>query len=313
MARRIWLTAQPDNEFMTRFVILFAAILAAGPPPALAQTGVPHKGNRPFPPYRVMGNIYYVGADDIAVFLISTPQGHVVINSGYEDTVPIIAAGIAKLGFRMKDVKFLLNGQAHYDHVAGQAALQKLTGARVVASERDARVIESGGKTDPRWGREVTYPAVHVDRIVRDRDALRLGGVTLVAHMTPGHSIGCTTWTMVTEDRGKHYNVVFVGGTSINPGVRFIAHPTYPGIAEDYVKTFQVLRSLPCDVFLGAHGGYYGMLAKYELLKRGGAPNPFIDPRGYRSFVDAAERDYNAQLARERSELAHARARKGSA
>jgi metallo-beta-lactamase class B len=277
-----------------------------------AQTGVTHNGNRPFPAYRVIGNIYYVGADDIACYLIATPQGHIVINSGYEDTPPIVAAGIRTLGFRVQDVRFLLNGQAHYDHVAGQAALQKLTGARVVASGPDARVIETGGKADPRWGRQVTYPPVRVDRIVHDGDQVKLGGAVLVAHMTPGHSVGCTTWTMVTEERGKHYNVVFVGGTSINPGVRFVTHPTYPAIAADYVRTFQVLRSLPCDVFLGAHGGYYGMKEKYELMKKGVAPNPFIDPQGYRAFVDRSERDFRAQLARERSALQRPPAKKAS-
>lgn len=290
---------------MPRLATLSMALFALG---ALAhamaaQTGltpIAHEGNRPFPAYRVIGDIYYVGAEDIASYLIATPEGHIVINSGYDDTAPLIAASVKKLGFRVEDIKFLLNGQAHYDHVAGQAALQKLTGAKVVASERDARVIESGGKNDPRWGREVTYPPVHVDRIVRDGDEIKLGGVTLAAHLTPGHSVGCTTWTMAAEDRGKRYNVVFVGGTSVNPGVRFVDRPTYPGIAADYEKTFRILRGLPCDVFLGAHGGYYGMIAKYERLQKGAEPNPFVDPQGYRAFLDRSERDYRAAVARER-------------
>jgi metallo-beta-lactamase class B len=269
----------------------------------LAGTQAPpsHDGNLPFPPYRVIGNIYYVGADDITSYLITTPQGHIIINSGYEDTPALIQASVLKLGFRMRDIKLLLNGQAHYDHVAGQAALQKMTGAKVIASERDGRVIETGGKADPRWGKQTTYPPVHVDRVVHDGDQVTLGGVTLVAHLTPGHSIGCTTWTMIVKDGGRQYSVVFVGGTSINPGVRFVGHPTYPGIAGDFAKTFRVLRSLPCDVFLGAHGGYYGMIDKYKLLMSGARPNPFIDPSGYRVFVDASEKTFLSQLALEKA------------
>jgi metallo-beta-lactamase class B len=283
---------------------LVCFLLLAGATARLSYPAPAHPGNGPFPPYRVIGNIYYVGAEDITSYLITTPQGHMVINSGYEDTPALIKASVLKLGFRMQDIKFLLNGQAHYDHVAGQAALQKMTGAKVIASERDARVIETGGKADTRFGKEMTYPTVHVDRIVRDGDRVVLGGVTLVAHLTPGHSIGCTTWTMIVNDGSKPYNVVFVGGTSINPGVLLLGLPTYPGIAEDYAKTFRVLRSLPCDVFLGAHGGYYGMLDKYTLLQKGVKPNPFIDPSGYRAFVDDAEKTYLSQLAREKATAA---------
>jgi metallo-beta-lactamase class B len=256
-----------------------------------------HEGNQPFPPYKVIGNIYYVGAEDITSYLITTSQGDIVINAGYEDTPPIIEGGIRKLGFHLKDVKFLLNGQAHFDHVAGLSALQKATGAKIWSSQREVAVLESGGAKDPRWGKEVTYPRVHVDHVVTDGEKLTLGGVTLVAHLTPGHSIGCTTWTMKVIDAGKPYDVVFVGGTTINPGVRLVKNPTWPGIASDYEKTFQVLRSLPCDVFLGAHGGYYGMLEKVKQMN--GPVNPFIDPEGYRKFVAKAEKTFRAQLAAE--------------
>ncbi|HUI57209.1 MAG TPA: subclass B3 metallo-beta-lactamase [Bryobacteraceae bacterium] len=264
---------------------------------AAAQS--PHEGNKPFPPYKVIGNIYYVGADDITSYLITTPRGHIVINAGYEDTAPIIAASIRKLGFQPSDVKILLNGQAHYDHVAGLSALQKATGAKIWSSEREVAVLESGGAKDPRWGREITYPPVHVDHVVSDGEMVKLGGVTLVAHLTPGHSIGCTTWTMKVTDAGRQYDVVFVGGTTINPGVRLVKDPTWPGIAADYEKSFQALRSLHCDVFLGAHGGYYGMLEKVKRMN--GPVNPFIDPAGYRDFVDRAARTFQAQLAAEKA------------
>lgn len=258
------------------------------------------EGNQPYPPFRIIGNIYYVGADDIASYLITSPAGDFLLNSGYEDTAPLIRDSIRQLGFQLSDVKILINGQAHFDHVAGQAALRKWTGARIYCSARDAGVLESGGKTDPRFGREWTYPPVKVDHIVRDGEKVTLGGVTLVARLTPGHTEGCTTWTMTVADGGKSYDVVFVGGTSINPGVRLTGRPTYPAIADDYATTFRVLRALHCDVFLGAHGGYFGMLAKRERQKLHPQPNPFIDPRGYREFVDRSEKAYLAQLSRER-------------
>lgn len=279
---------------MPRFTLLLLAALAS---PAVAQT--PHEGNQPFPPYKIMGNLYYVGADDITAYLVATPAGHILLNSGYVETVPLIRDSIRKLGFRVEDVKILLNSQAHGDHVAGQAAMRKLTGAKVYSSQPDAVVIESGGKADPRWGREETYPPVKVDHIVGDGEQVKLGGSVLVAHLTPGHSIGCTTWTMQVSEGGKHYDVVFVGGVTINPGVHFVGRPTYPGIADDFARTFRVLRALQCDVFLGAHGKYYGMLRKYRQMQQSPQPNPFIDPQGYRDLIDRSEKAYLDQLKRE--------------
>jgi metallo-beta-lactamase class B len=277
--------------------ILLSLFLSCGISAAVQNT---EEGNQPFPPFKIIGNIYYVGANDIASYLITTPAGHFVLNTGYEDTAPLIRDSIQKLGFHLRDVKILLNGQAHFDHVAGQAALQKWTGAKIYSSARDAGVLESGGKTDPRFGKEWTYPPVKVDHIVEDGEKVTLGGVTLVAHMTPGHTTGCTTWTMTVTDGGMPYEVVFVGGTSINPGVRLVDRPTYPHIAQDYALTFRVLRGLKCDVFLGAHGSYYGMLAKRERQKQRADVNPFIDPEGYREFVDRSEKAYLEQLRRER-------------
>ena len=279
---------------MNRAIFLVCSLVCLA-----AAAKSPHAGNNPVPPYQVIGNIFYVGADDITSYLITTPQGHIVINAGYDDTPPIILAGIQKLGFNTRDVKILLNGQAHVDHVAGLHALQKATGAAIWSSEREVAVLESGGVKDPRFGKQFTYPPVHVDHVVRDGEELKLGGVTLVARLTPGHSIGCTTWTMQVTDAGQQYDVVFVGGTGINPGVRLVKNPTWPGIAADFEKTFQVLRSLHCDVFLGAHGSYYGMLEKVK--RRNGPVNPFIDPEGYRQFVDRSEKAFQAQLAAEKA------------
>jgi len=277
-----------------RLLPLLALALSASAAPSDARPD-----DRPFPAYRIIGNIYYVGASDIASFLVATPAGDILINSGYEDTPPIIRDGILKLGFRLHDVKILLNSQAHYDHVAGQAELQRLTGARIYSSEREVAVLESGGKADPRWGAEYTYPPVKVDHVVRDLEPVTLGGVTLVAHLTPGHSIGCTTWTTRVSDGGKVYDVVIVGGTTVNPGVRFVGKPTWPGVADDFERTFRTLRDLKCDVFLGAHGGYYGMAEKYKRMTEGAAVNPFIDPAGYRNFLDRSEKNFRDELARQ--------------
>lgn len=278
---------------MSRFAFLL--LLAA----SVAAAADHSADNQPFPAYRIVANVYYVGASDIAAFLVTTPAGHILIDSGYEDTPPIIRDGIVKLGFQLRDVKILLNSQAHYDHVAGQAEMQRLTGAKIYSSQAEVAVLESGGRKDPRWGREQTYPAVKVDHVVRGLEQVTLGGVTLVAHLTPGHSIGCTTWTLRVVDGGKPYDVVIVGGTTINPGVKLTGTPTYPGIADDYARTFRILHALHCDIFLGAHGAYYGMREKYRQMQAGAKENPFIDPTGYTAFIDQAEQTFRTQLAKE--------------
>jgi metallo-beta-lactamase class B len=260
-----------------------------------------HEDAKPFPAYQIAGNLYYVGTNDITSYLVTTPAGHILINEGYEETPALIAASIEKLGFKVGDVKILLNGQAHYDHVEGMAAMQKLTGAEVWSSAAEVPVLESGGKADYRFGRDHQYPPVKVAHVIADGEKVTLGGVTLVAHVTGGHSVGCTTWTMQVEDGGKKLDVVIIGGTTINPGVTMLNNKGYPTVSDDFARTFKVLRSLKCDIYLGAHGGYYGMLAKYERMKRGEQPNPFIDPAGYIAHIDRAEKIYLDQLARERA------------
>lgn len=255
--------------------------------------------NLPFPPHKVIANVYYVGASDIASYLIATPQGHILINSGYETTPAIIRKNVEALGFKVSDIKILLNGQAHWDHIAGQAAMKEMSGAEVWASEADAPVIEGGGKGDFRFEGEHSYPPVKVSRRLKHGDTISLGGTTLFAHMTPGHSKGCTTFTMKVREGGRDYDVVFVGGLSINPGVTLVNNTKYPKIVEDYERTYRILRALKCDIFLGSHGGYYGMKAKYEKLKAGATTNPFLDPEGYAGFVDAQERAFRKQLAAE--------------
>jgi metallo-beta-lactamase class B len=254
-----------------------------------------------FPAHKVIGDVYYVGSKDLASYLIATPEGHILINSGFERTVLLIQKSVESLGFRMRDVKVLLASHAHSDHVAGHAKMRELTGAKVYVMRGDDGVIASGGKgqylyDDSRWA------PCPVDRVLEDGDEVKLGGVTLVARRTPGHTRGCTTWTWRVADGGKGYDVVVVGSPNVNPGYRLVGNGDYPEIADDFARTFRMLKALPCDVFLGAHGGYYGMVAKYERAKRGGGPNPFVDPEGYRAFVARKEKAFRDSLAAQAKE-----------
>jgi metallo-beta-lactamase class B len=200
----------------------------------------------------------------------------------------------------MTDIKVLLASHAHSDHVAGHALMKELTGAQVYVMRGDDEVIASGGKgqylyTNSRW-----KPCA-VDRILEDGEKIELGGVTLVARRTPGHTRGCTTWAWRVADGGKGYDVVVIGSPNVNPGYRLADNKNYPEIAADFAKTFEVLQALPCDVFLGAHGNYYGMIAKYERTKAGAATNPFVDPKGYRAFVESKENAFRKLLASQQS------------
>jgi CubicO group peptidase (beta-lactamase class C family)/glyoxylase-like metal-dependent hydrolase (beta-lactamase superfamily II) len=264
----------------------------------------------PFPAHQVVGNVYYVGSKDLATFLITTTEGHILINSGFERTVPMIQKSVESLGFKMTDVKILLASHAHSDHVAGHALLQKETGAKVYVMRGDDQVIASGGKgqymyTNSRW-----VPC-KVDRVLEDRDLVKLGGVTLVARLTPGHTRGCTTWTWRVEDGGKKYDVVVIGSPNVNPGFRLVNNKDYPEIAADFAKTFEVLKSLPCDVFLGAHGGYYGMVERYDLLKKGQA-NAFVNPEGYKEYVAQKERAFRTTLAAQQGKAEPGKAEQGT-
>ena len=253
-----------------------------------------------FPPHRVIGNVYYVGSKGLASYLITTPQGHILINSSLESSVPLIRDSVEKLGFHFKDVKILLISHAHWDHCAGSALVKELTGAKYFVMESDVSVVESGGKTDFQYGGspDMQYKPVKVDRVLHDGDEVRLGDTALVAHLTPGHTKGTTTWTMQVTEGGKLYHVVIVGSPNVNPGYRLMGNQAYPRITEDYELTFKTLKELPCDIFLGAHGDYYGMEAKFARIQAGGA-NPFIDPQGYKSYVAEREHAFREELKRQ--------------
>jgi metallo-beta-lactamase class B len=255
----------------------------------------------PFPPFRIMGNLYYVGSKDLASYLVVTPAGNILINSNLESSVPQIKASVEKLGFRFSDTKILLISHAHYDHAAGSATLKHLTGASYMVMDGDVSEVEDGGKTDFAYGKDKSnwFRPAKVDRVLHDGDEVRLGGAVLVAHKTPGHTRGCTTWTMKVTDNGKSYDAVIVGSPNVNPGFRLVGRPSYPGIAADYEKTFRVLKSLHCDLFLGAHGGYFGLSEKYARLKAGNT-TAFVDPAGYKAYVAEREAAFEKELARRR-------------
>jgi metallo-beta-lactamase class B len=256
----------------------------------------------PFPPFRIAGNLYYVGSKGLASYLVTTPKGNILINSDLEANVPMISASIEKLGFHFADTKILLISHAHWDHDAGSAMIMQRTGAKYMVMDADVSVVESGGKTDFQYGNTASslYQPVKVDRILHDGDEVSLGGTVLVAHLTPGHTKGCTTWTMKVDDNGKSLNVVIVGSPNVNPGYKLVSNPAYPQIAEDYERMWRVLKSLPCDIFLGAHGGYFGLDEKYPLRKDGGA-NPFVDPDGYKRFITQKEEEFRAELKRQKA------------
>lgn len=259
--------------------------------------------NRPVKPFRVIGNVYYVGASEVSSFLITTPQGHILLDSGFAETVPQIRDNVRRLGFKLEDIRLLINGHAHYDHAGGLAELKTLTGAKLAASEADAAQLAAGGRGDFQWGDTLAFPPVKADRILHDGDTVELGGVWLVAHLTPGHTRGNTTWTMEVKEGDKTYNVVFIGSTSA-PDYRLVNNKKYPKIVADYQHSFSVLESLPCDVFLGPHGSMFGLLEKMAKLEKGAGSNPFIDPQGYRQFVQNSKEDFYEQLKAQQAALA---------
>jgi metallo-beta-lactamase class B len=265
--------------------ILALLLLAAS---AFAQ----RSWNTPFPPHKVIGNVYFIGSKELASYLITTPEGHILINSDFESTIPLLRSNVEKLGFKFSDIKIILGSHAHGDHMEGDALLKEYTGAKVMAMEQDVaalKLMKPGGKEHP------------IDRVLKDGDKVTLGGTTLTANLTAGHTAGCTSWTFQAEDAGKKYNVLVVCSVGVNADYQLVGPKrNYPAIVEDYRKSYARLRSMNVDVFLGAHPNFYDMEAKYAKLASGG-PNPFIDPAGLKSYVDQKEREFNAMLQKQQA------------
>lgn len=263
-------------------------------------------------PFRIAGNLYYVGSEELAAYLVVTPQGDILINSNLESSPKQIRASVEKLGFRWSDVKILLISQGHFDHCAGSAALLKLTRAKYYVMDADVSVVEFGGKTDFAYANQpdMHFPPAKVDRILHDGSKVSLGGTTLTAHLTAGHNRGTTTWTLDETEFGpsglpgaeghRTLHAVIVGGPNVNSGYKLVGNAVYPSIASDYRSGFATLRSLPCDLFLGAHGGYFDLDAKLPRFLAGDR-DAFIDPAGYKAYIDDRERAFQAELAHQQS------------
>jgi metallo-beta-lactamase class B len=270
-----------------RHVLLVLPLLLATEP-ARAQTQA--EWNAPFPPHRVIDNVYFVGTERLGSFLITTPAGHILINSDFESTVPFLEKNVESLGFKFRDIKILLGSHAHGDHMEGDALVKQLTGATVMAMEQDVpalRKMRPGGKEHP------------IDRVLHDGDQVTLGGTTLTAYLTAGHTKGCTSWGLDVREDGKTYHALIICSFGVNDGYQLVGNQDYPTIASDYVATFAKARSLPVDVFLGSHGFFYGLAEKYAALqkRKTGQPNPFIDHAGYLAHVDAQEKRFQTMLA----------------
>lgn len=266
-----------------------------------ANSSANQEWTKPFPPFRMIGNVYWVGTYDLSTYLITSPQGHILINSGLLQTVPQIKAGVEQLGFKLADVKIITATHGHFDHVAGLAELKRMTGARVVMSEQDSELLESGGKSDFRFGDSpgARFEPVKVDQRLKDGDKIELGSIILTAHHHPGHTKGATSFTFEVRENDKTYRVGIMNMPSINPGVRVSGMPKFPDIAQAYARTFHDQKEMRIDVWLASHASQFGMHKKYH---EGDAydPNRFVDPDGFQKAVARLEAVYRDQLANER-------------
>jgi metallo-beta-lactamase class B len=278
---------------------LFAALVLTSS--LLAQTTTLKRydpeWNRPATPHQIIGPISFVGTNNLAVFLITTPSGHILMDPGYEQTVPLVKESIRKLGYKYEDIKLLLNTQAHFDHAAGLAQIKQETGAQLAVSAPDAALLEAGGRGDFLFADRYTFPPVKVDRVLKDGDVIELGNVRLTARLTPGHTKGATTFTMTADDRGRAYQVVFAASTTVNEGTRLVDNPTYPEIVEDWQRTYAVLESLSPGVWLSQHTNVFDESRK--LARVGKGDNPYIDPKGYRTWLFTSRQRFNKQLSEE--------------
>lgn len=280
-----------------RFLVSLFLVLM-GIVPGLAD--VPSDWTTPLPAFRIAGNLYYVGSVDLAAYLVVTPRGDILINSNLDSSPALIRKSVESLGFKFSDIKILLISHGHYDHCAGSAEISRETHAKYEVMAQDVAVVESGGKTDFNYANDKTmrFPPAHVDRVLHDGDKVTLGETTLTAHLTAGHTKGTTTWTLDEAEAGRKLHVVIVGSPNVNPGYKLVHNARYPQIAADYKHEFAVLKSLPCDVFLGAHGGYFDLETKYARFKAGDG-NAFIDPAGYKAYVADREHAFEAELTKQ--------------
>jgi metallo-beta-lactamase class B len=281
---------------------LMALVVAVVLLPAQVRQQTSPDWLEPFPPFKIADNVYYVGSRGLANYLITTRDGHILINTDLDANVPLIRASVERLGFKVSDIKILLLNQSHWDHAAGSAALKQLTGAQLMVMDRDVPVVESGGRRDFHYGGDPSthFAPAKVDRALRDGERVALGDAVLTAHLTPGHTKGCTTWSLDAVVEGKRRRIVIIGGTAVNPGFKLFDNAEYPDIVADYERTFRVLKSLPAEIPLGAHGSYFDMDAKYQRLLKG-EKTAFVDPNGYKKAIASAERAFLNERAKQKA------------
>ena len=276
-------------------VALAVTLAMTAAAPVLAQNP---NWTRPFPGHRIIANLYAVGTYDLGVFLITGAEGHILINTGLEDSTSLIRENIESLGFRLEDVEILLTMQAHWDHTAAMAEIRELADAEVWATAGDARVLEDGGFSDPHFGGRESFKPVGVDKIITDGEVIELGEIRLTVHEHPGHTEGSSSYTLQVTENGRDYDVAIANMGTINAGKRLVVDPTYPGVAEDFARTFASQKAMDVDVWVSAHGGQYGLHDKYEP-RQAYSPETFVDPQGFLAAIEALEEAYLEQLAEE--------------
>ena len=287
-----------SNPVFALFIFLYStAVLAQAP---VSPPDDHPDRTAPVEPFKIVDNIYFIGEYvQAASYLITGSDGHIIIDTAYDESVPIIANNIRKLGFDPEDINLIIGTHAHSDHVDGHYRMQELSGATILASAADKEVIESGGKTDFRDG---DWRPAKVDRVVEDGEVIRLGDIALTVNLTPGHTRGCMSFSMVAEEDDQEYNVLILGGVRIAARPVF-GHPDYPDMAADFAQTFEKLQKIPVDIYLGGHGYWYGLGEKMQRMKQGEGYRAFIDPEGYRRAIDGWQQQFVDQLVAEGMDL----------
>lgn len=276
----------------------FAA--AASNPCPTGDTAWPAGWTAPYPAHRVIGDLYAVGMEDLGVFLITTSEGHILINTGLEGSTSLIRKNVESLGFRLEDVRLLLTTQAHFDHTAALADIQRISGAEMWATEKDARVLADGGASDAHFGEcaEMRFAPISVDHVLSDAEVIELGGLQITTHLHPGHTEGSASYSFSHREGGRDYSVLIANMGTINPGKRLLVRPTYPGAAEDFARTYRAQKAMKVDVWVASHGSQYGLTDKHQP-GQSYDPDAFVDPAGFMSEVMRLEQIYLQQLEEE--------------
>ncbi len=292
------LGVKPIGRGVLRAIVCSAFLLSCGLVAHGQASEEWRSWNKPVEPFRLIGNIYYVGASGVTAFLVATPQGHIIVDGGFAETAPMILKNIRTLGFKPEDVKFIVFSHAHVDHAGGLAELKRATGAKLISSLRDAEMLRSGGKGDFSFGDKFSFPVVQPDRIVQTLETVVAGSSTLTAHLTPGHTKGCTSWSMPVREGNAIYHVLFHCSTTV-PGHNLVNNTAYPEIVADYETSFRALRALPCDVLLAPHAGFFALAEKREKM-RSGATNPFVDAKECSTFIERSAESFRKELERQK-------------